>query len=62
MFREICGIAGLDHEETAKRMRTIADMPLRIRHDLVQNTIMTLRGGEFMRAAISKVGEAERKG
>ena len=65
MFREICGIAGLEHEETAKKMRTIADMPLRIRHDLVhlvQKTNMSPRGGEFLNAAISKVGEAERKG
>jgi hypothetical protein len=63
MFREICGIAGLEHEETAKKMRTIADMPLRIRRDLVQKTNTSPRGGgEFLNAALSKVGEAERKG
>ena len=43
MFREVCGITGFDHEETSAKLRKIADMPLRIRRDLVHSLIEAAR-------------------
>ena len=46
MFREICDAAGLDHANVAGKMRTVADMPLRIRRDLIRNLVNTSKGWE----------------
>ena len=62
MFREVCGIAGFDHAKISLKMRNIADMPLRIRPDLLFNIFKDFRSGEFSDADTGGGGEAERKG
>ena len=49
MFREVCDIAGVEHESVADRIEEISDMPLRIRRDLVHKVIGDARGMSFGR-------------
>ena len=59
MFREVCKIAGFDHEKTASRMKFIADMPLRVRRDLIHSKIHNSIPGQSGDIKDGRGGEAE---